>query len=367
MATFNIAEAHLVALFLESLFYGIFLVTFGQCILALTRSRRTPKQKSTFFVITLFFFLFGTLDIAFLMRQILEAFIYYDGPGGANTRLEDISDWVNVMRTVFYCVQTSIADGMLIYRCWIVYGRKWAITAGLSIVWLACIICEIFTCYIEFTLHQSAALNAKDLTPFITSVLATTLGLNLIATSMIVWKIWSIHSWSYTPSIASRVHDTSSHDALRHAIRVVIESGAMYSASIIVFFVVYLAGSNGQYAASDCAFQIIGIAFNLIIIRVEQGRTIEAAGTMYSTSTQDGVSRNKSLLPVQFRMGASSTVRSGDSDHPLPSAKPAKGRELEEAAVIELGDSTSPRVKDPCVNMYGGSLIADPCTSGAFM
>ena len=41
---------------------------------------------------------------------------------------------------------------------------------------------EAFTCYIEFTLHSNAFINAGQLTPFITSTLSITLVLNLVAT-----------------------------------------------------------------------------------------------------------------------------------------------------------------------------------------
>ncbi|TFY75787.1 hypothetical protein EWM64_g8223, partial [Hericium alpestre] len=285
MPTFSIAEAHIVALFLQSIFYGIFLITFAQSLLVLRRSRRTFRQRRCSFIIALLFFIFGTLDIAFLLRQVVDAFIYYTGPGGANVRFEDISDWGNAMRTVFYCIETSLADGLLIYRCWIVYGRRWTIVAGLSPLWIACTVCEVIASYTEFTLNQRASLSAKELQPFITTALTTTLALNLIATSMIAWRIRSIRSFG------------ESADAINHAVRVIVESGAMYSISVLVFFIVYLAGSNGLYAASDCAFQIIGIAFNLIIIRVERGQTAEATSTMFSSQGDLG----RGTLPFHFR------------------------------------------------------------------
>ena len=33
---------------------------------------------------------------------------------------------------------------------------------------------------------------------------------------------------------------------------IIIESGLMYSLSVVVFFVVYLASNNAQYGVSDC-------------------------------------------------------------------------------------------------------------------
>ncbi|TFY75551.1 hypothetical protein EWM64_g8460 [Hericium alpestre] len=190
---FPIDVAQIVALFLESLFYGFYLVTFGMCMYALlSLGRKNGYRRWPLIVVALLLFTFATLDVAFLLRHVLDAFIWYKGPGGAIGELSNISYWVNVMKTVDYVAQTSIADGMLIYRCYIIYGRSWKIAAGLSVIWVAGMICEAFTCYIEFTLHTDTLLNAARLTPFITSTLTITLVLNLIATSMIVYKIWSL-------------------------------------------------------------------------------------------------------------------------------------------------------------------------------
>ena len=63
---------------------------------------------------TLLLFVFATLDIAFGLRHMLVAFVYYKGPGGAIAQLSDISYWMNVMKGVDYNCQTSIADAILV-------------------------------------------------------------------------------------------------------------------------------------------------------------------------------------------------------------------------------------------------------------
>ena len=67
-----------------------------------------------FLVVALLLFVFATLDVALLLRHVLDAFIWYQGPGGAIAEFSDISYLVNVMKTVTYVAQTSIGDGMLV-------------------------------------------------------------------------------------------------------------------------------------------------------------------------------------------------------------------------------------------------------------
>ncbi|KAM5545854.1 hypothetical protein V8D89_000892 [Ganoderma adspersum] len=235
-----------------------------------TRARYRQGKYNLFLVVALLLFVFATLDVALLLRHVLVAFIWYQGPGGAVAEFSDISYWVNAMKMVTFVAQTSIADGMLIYRCYVVYNGNWLVFAPLCILWIAGIVMEAFTCFFEFTIHGNTAklINTVQITPFITSMLSITLVLNIIATSLIVYKIWSIEHRAKVVFASAGGTDTT---RLRRAMHIIIESGLMYTVSVVILFILYLASNNAQYAVSDC-----GIAFNLIIIRIDQGRTMEA-------------------------------------------------------------------------------------------
>ncbi|TFY75789.1 hypothetical protein EWM64_g8225 [Hericium alpestre] len=221
------------------------------------------------------------------LLHLLDAFVFYQGPGGASAKLLNISNWVSVMKTADYCAQTTIADGMLVYRSYITYGRSWRVAAGLSILWLGGLACGIYIVILEATLHQTSTLVASRFTPMALSVGAITLVLNTIASSLIVYRIWSI----YRANNDISEENLGGTTALRRAIRIIVESGAVYTLSIIILFVLDVTGSNSLYLTSDCVIQIIGIVFNLIIIRVEKGRTAEH--TTYDDS--------KDLVSLQFQ------------------------------------------------------------------
>ena len=55
--------------------------------------------------------------VAFGLRHILDAFVFYKGPGGAATELGNISYWVNVMKAADYVAQTAIGDAILVRGC----------------------------------------------------------------------------------------------------------------------------------------------------------------------------------------------------------------------------------------------------------
>jgi hypothetical protein len=98
---FTLGAATLTALFMESVFYGLFLATFFQTIYTLVFARGAYKRGTvrwTLVSVAFGMFVLGTLDIALLFKHNLDGFVRFDGPGGPDARLGDISDWVNPAR-----------------------------------------------------------------------------------------------------------------------------------------------------------------------------------------------------------------------------------------------------------------------------
>ena len=74
--------------------------------------------------------------------------------------------------------------------------------------------------------------------------------------ALIVYKIWSIERRGRAAFGGTSVSDNST---LRRAMRIIIESGLMYSVGVTAFFVVYLASNNAQYGVSDCVSSTYGL------------------------------------------------------------------------------------------------------------
>lgn len=114
---FPVDEAQTVALFMESVVYGIYLVTLGICVRVLFWGRAGVHTRHTInwpmVVVVALMAVFATLDVALGLRHILEAFIFYSGPGGPDAEFDDISNWVNVMKVIFVWLG-SLAWGSLL-------------------------------------------------------------------------------------------------------------------------------------------------------------------------------------------------------------------------------------------------------------
>ncbi|KAJ8689190.1 hypothetical protein PTI98_013239 [Pleurotus ostreatus] len=82
--------------------------------------------------------------------------------------------------------------------------------------------------------------------PWVASFIVLTLSTNVVCTSLILYGILRIHS------------------AVKDFAIIIVESAAVYSASVISLMTMYSVGSNAQYTVLDMTGPLIGITFRYI-------------------------------------------------------------------------------------------------------
>jgi len=305
-ANFRIDEAQLVSLWMEAISYGIYLVTLGLCIRALFWGSTGKKEYYNWPLIIVAFLMcfFLTFDVSISLKHILDAFIFFQGPGGPDGFFGEISEWVNVMKSVDTEVMALIGDGMMIYRCLVVFGWKWLVVAVPILMWLANAALAGMITFIEVTLHTNTLLSTSKISPLTTTFLVITLVLNLLTTGLIVWRIWSIDKKT---SILRTVSSSGSgnRSRLANVVRIVLESGTLYTILVLITFGCDVANSNALYGVSNVMIMIIGICFNLIIIRVDQGVAFDGTNAKSLLSS--------TAIPLNLR-----SSQSGYNSYPRP-------------------------------------------------
>lgn len=73
-----------------------------------------------------------------------------------------------------------------------------------------------------------------------------TLATNAVVTSLIVYRIWSIQKRTSPYRLTS-----DGHDRMSHAMWILIESGLVYTLSVIILIATYGIGSNAQLGVKD--------------------------------------------------------------------------------------------------------------------
>ncbi|GLB45314.1 hypothetical protein LshimejAT787_2100740 [Lyophyllum shimeji] len=241
---------------------GINFVTSLVCILRLlvVDGSLKPKHEVNYpmTAAAVLMFIIATADIivevcqnvAFFVGKNFEEDLHV---GGAACR-----PWGVALFSLFVA-QLTLGDVILIYRCFIVWSRAWKVIVAPVLLTLTALGCGVSAVVIALTTELSS--DRGRMTPLITTMLVVTLTSNFMSSSLIVFRIWSVHRES------TRYKMNGVYDPLPRAIRVTIEAGIVYTISLVVLMGIYLGGREAQHTVSRLIVQIIGIAFNLVISR----------------------------------------------------------------------------------------------------
>ncbi|KAJ7860615.1 hypothetical protein B0H14DRAFT_3863722 [Mycena olivaceomarginata] len=262
----------------------------------LRRSAETRSGAQVAMLVVVFI-LFGvaTVDAVLQFYQNLHTFQIANGPGAAADDFSDISDPINVVKSAAMCIQTTIADIMLVYRCWIVYSRSWLAISLPGLLVLGNTAVTGVVLYIEITLNQHALLSVKQIKPFGAAFWALTVVINVITTGLIVARIWRINQRTQDLIYRPERRGSPPLTALQHVMRIVVESGLLYTGNSLITFISLVTNSVALYVTTDIEIQIIGIAFNLIIIRAAH-------------SPKESYSFPSGSRSLEFRMSSQSTA-----------------------------------------------------------
>ncbi|PBK67234.1 hypothetical protein ARMSODRAFT_1086201 [Armillaria solidipes] len=259
MASISLDKANFLALVLETLLYGAFTVLFIAALYAIFQKRSGINVKLLLTVIAIW--ILATVHLILDIIRAIEAFVELES-GGALQYYSDLSNPLQAAKTAIYVTLTLVGDGFVIYRCFIVWNRRWYIVPG-PILLLCGTGVGGFGATVAFSrAAPGAEVFLPNIVPWITSFISMTLCTNIVCTSLIAYRIISIQR---------AVRGVIQVNLARSALMMVVESAAVYSASVLSLMITYTLGSNAQYTVLDLTAPLIGITFTIIILRVSLG------------------------------------------------------------------------------------------------
>ncbi|TFY79807.1 hypothetical protein EWM64_g4207 [Hericium alpestre] len=195
-----------------------------------------------------------------------------------------IQNFFNVLLDFVFAINQLVADSLLIFRCYILWkGRTWIVIAPAIILLantgltFAQAYCDITLYYLRRTIPADVKvppprwLEISNLNGNLSvATMLLSLATNLVATGLIVGRIWWMAKkleGTLGVSVGKRYHS---------AITMIVESGAIWSTSIVIWLITYFLTPNYH-----------GIAPTLIIVRVGLGKSVEsqASGVNVSPSS----------------------------------------------------------------------------------
>ncbi|PBK61406.1 hypothetical protein ARMSODRAFT_1025725 [Armillaria solidipes] len=157
---------------------------------------------------------------------------------------------------IMAAICTILADTTIIWRCWIVWGRRWLSILPPVLLLISATVLKIIATY---QLYVASDEYTRYFTPYSSCVLATTLWCTLL----IVYRIVTVARAGGEAGCGI--------GAYRHVLEVLIESSALYSISLILCTAFFARNVNSIIYFDALAGIARGISPTLIIGRVAAG------------------------------------------------------------------------------------------------
>ncbi|KAG2137585.1 uncharacterized protein EDB93DRAFT_1231198 [Suillus bovinus] len=259
--------ATIISTSLEGILYGdirFSVLMFMGTMWASTRYKRDANRPIALAAILLL--IFSTAHLIVDIIRLQDGFVKYrDFPGGPVAFFQDISQPTFVTKNLIYALQTMIGDGVVIYRCYVVWQSGWVIILP-SMLWCGSAVAALIAPY-----YASQATGGNVYTnqtaQWVTALFALTLSTNLISSGkrLLVYRIWTMERR------ISRNRATNA--TMMPVVHVLIDAAIMYSAALVTILICFVCANNAQYIMLDMIMPIISIAFYMVLIRLTPWKT----------------------------------------------------------------------------------------------
>ncbi|KAJ7682632.1 hypothetical protein DFH06DRAFT_1161709 [Mycena polygramma] len=291
-------------LLIDTLTYGVYSAFFFQSVQVLY-NRRSPNYKLHLgCIITLFVLSTIHITIAYAWASVTDTadFAIYEvftlqtplpilyAPGDPT-----VVRWLGFLIKLRWVLANTLADGFLIYRCYVIWGSNWR-PVVFPLVSYACTIIGGFLGLLP--LSGSAERFALEL------AYGTTFFTNVLASFLAAGRIWWI-----SRRIAILLGKRKGQARYMDLTAIILESGLIYPATLIITIVVYLVPATPTVAVLSCiaaAYHLVGIAPTMIIVRVGLGVSTDDVEKSVNLS-RNNAQRSASQIvtrEIQFHNGS---------------------------------------------------------------
>ncbi|KAF8806051.1 hypothetical protein BYT27DRAFT_7141559 [Phlegmacium glaucopus] len=277
MSGLTVLEATFIGTVLEGLTYGLYCVMFVLYIQVHTRKKRVDRDLLIYPLSTLFI-----LCTAFFALDFVEEFLTIM----RGQRRQFLVWRLNIITSAIYSFIDFIAQGVLMYRCWVVWNRQVLIIVVpfiLSIISLATSLTLVGELVI---LGKTQQFNDPPawFTPIGILSFSLSLAVNAIFTGLLVFKIVKT-SLAFRRSGARNPGGKNDYLPL---ISILIESGVVLFVVELLWVVLFSLNSNEFYLFGGPIAITYGIIPTMIVVRVGMGnannQTSSLEGNLQFTS-----------------------------------------------------------------------------------
>ncbi|KAG8937197.1 hypothetical protein FRC02_003872 [Tulasnella sp. 418] len=320
---------HLIATMVGLAAYGVYNFLTGNVFLYLKQGRIRSQ------VITMALFMVWvctTGAMAIKVTGVYMAFIVRGNTTGARAFFQEeyrSHGYLAAFKFVGYC-NGVFADGLMCWRMYILWNRKWGVLIA-PLTLLVGMIGSMITALIYELKNAASNGPYSQLERYWQLIaLSQSLCVNILLTTLICWKIWRL---AHT---VSGLSPRSSH-LYKHLIRVMAESGFIYTAFLIAFFTFRAAKLETEAIIITYVIpSVTGVMPTLVILRLFSkpeplvNSTKDSGPVLSSIPSQSGTTAvpTPASGPSEIHLGAlpqidvELVVQSGESHSTLRQRRP---------------------------------------------
>ncbi|RDX45775.1 hypothetical protein OH76DRAFT_932891 [Lentinus brumalis] len=274
----SLSEATILSTTLQAILYGFSLFMFILTFRTVFRNNRRRRVNYGMLAATCALLLLSSAEMAINIVRLYQGFISKGLAlsGGSEDYFSSATDATFLVKSCLYNAQTVILDAVVIYRAYVVWQSLLAILVPV-ICWCGLVAASVgLNVAFSETLTdvQARDIFGKVAGRWITATYSLTLVTNILTTVILALKIWQV---------ARRSARYLSGSSLTSILRVIVESGAIYSVTVAAALVAFLIKSNFVYVILDLISPVICIVFSMIIVRVSSAT--ESDSDIFSAST----------------------------------------------------------------------------------
>ncbi|KAJ7437889.1 hypothetical protein B0H11DRAFT_2106082 [Mycena galericulata] len=202
-----------------------------------------------------------------------------------------------------YAIANALADAILIWRCYVIWGNSWRAIA---------FPCVVYTVNMGGFIVGALPLLGPSQRTAIAVCIGTTFLTNVVASSLAAGRIWWISRR------ASFVLSRTSRRTYANLTAILVESGCIYPISIIIVLILFVVPSTPTISVLISiapVYHIVGISPTLIIVRVGLGVStddVDKTLSSFSRGPNDSEPRHTRRLPIStLRFNHATTVELG--------------------------------------------------------
>ncbi|KZT18723.1 hypothetical protein NEOLEDRAFT_122779 [Neolentinus lepideus HHB14362 ss-1] len=311
MSGLNWVQENMVALLVSTLLYGAYTMIFGACMYALIFRQDSSPLRHRLLLVTIALFLLSTAQtVLTFLGAFMTTHVTSDDPDSAVVSEIVLANTLDTIADGLQVCAMCIADGLLIWRCYILYRKQIMIVAAPIMFLVGSSVCGLLNVafqakYILCQLHAPSTV--FNLTPeelqldkkqdstiraqFIFSCIT-----NMLMSSLIAFQIWKA-----TKDIGK---------AKRKYLRVawlMLETGVLYSICLVLLAIInglYIGTTTGAILLMDVILsnimqQLTGIFPTVIILLVALGWSSDQS-VQYSERANPNARQQSKVSTIQF-------------------------------------------------------------------